>query len=441
MDSSHPIPTILASQVNEISSATPYFVVTKGFSTTLDASVLNFLYQPLIGIKAAALYCFFYYQYQLMNNISDWPQKVKHLLMHFNWSQNELFDVCQVLINYQLLSLYVHNVDAKTIVFWLMPPLLPKDFFIHPKFRQELKATLNDDVFNFRKTLFIKEWITNIEFQEYHPLGKQELNPNLEIMFNERNFLSQLAKYFKPAEIKKITLSPEWKQFFLDLLRQGKISYELLGILYYELAKNDQIMDFQQSKERFLQQLETHNTTKIKLISPDSDINAKINLLYTPTSISQQTWTGLNRDNLEYMSFIKELETISPYDYFLTLYRKKPSDEILQLFQIAIIKYQLPQSLVNLVLDFCHIQNKHFNLDYASKIFLTFSRKQINNLTAGMEHLRGPKNNVESKYNSSKQLNKLLLINEMVQKNETEQNAKQHVNFLEDTMEIDWTQI
>ncbi|WP_146637361.1 hypothetical protein [Spiroplasma clarkii] len=122
-----------------------YKVVLKNSISALDQKVLTYLYLPIIGAKAMALYQFLAYEYESIKELRNMKITEERILKNLGYSEDALDKQCKKLEALNLLEILQNNKKQHKI-YNVYAPLEPSDFFANKIFSALLlKNTSKDD--------------------------------------------------------------------------------------------------------------------------------------------------------------------------------------------------------------------------------------------------------------------------------------------------------
>ncbi|ATX70628.1 DnaD domain protein [Spiroplasma clarkii] len=133
-----------------------YKVVLKNSISALDQKVLTYLYLPIIGAKAMALYQFLAYEYESIKELRNMKITEERILKNLGYSEDALDKQCKKLEALNLLEILQNNKKQHKI-YNVYAPLEPSDFFANKIFSALLLKNTSKDDFDIARFIFKDE--------------------------------------------------------------------------------------------------------------------------------------------------------------------------------------------------------------------------------------------------------------------------------------------
>lgn len=138
----------------EVQPTDEYRVQLNGMLHESDRSILQFLYQPLVGAASISLYSLLWEEVQ-RNHLESTPVNHATLLSMLSASIDSIFEARIHLEGMGLLKTFVKGGDKKEFLYQLQPPLKPNEFFEDPMLSVFLYRQVGNSQFQRLKQHFV----------------------------------------------------------------------------------------------------------------------------------------------------------------------------------------------------------------------------------------------------------------------------------------------
>lgn len=362
-----------------------YKVVLKNMISALDQKVLTYLYLPIIGAKAMALYQFLAYEYEVSKELRNMKITEERILKNLGFSADALERQCKRLEALNLLEV-LHNEKKNSKIFNIYAPLEPSDFFNNTIFNAMLLKNTSTDDYDIAKFIFkdegdvleeqgytkrvtcITEVFDNVEDLPTMPVGKgmkskpKKSNPTLKEV-NATQIIEQLSENQIYVKKNDKTMKLIENIYSLYKVSLDKILNAIVAAYNFNSQKVDEeIMYGKLSAEIARDEVKT------------------LALNFDATNIIEE------KQKIK----VYEFETIESSDYLSLLMNgltiSQAHAEMLKKLQTT---YKLRNSVINCLLDFSYYKNDATIVpNYLYKIAGTMNELNIKTADAAMQYLK-----------------------------------------------------
>lgn len=389
---------IMVQHWTEVVPGDRYIVTMDGFFHDLDRKVLSYLYQPLIGPVCLSLYITLSSQVE-ENRLWSEPSLHYHLMSLLGLSLQEIYDARLKLEAIGLLKTYVKQEDdSKQYVYYLQPPLSPKQFFSDSMLNIFLYKKIGNQLYRRLKQFFADrpfqvEEYENVtrEFQQvftsssmmtesqdkdlFNHIGSRFIEkPEAETItvfpetFNFDLFLAGLSDHIIP----KSAITPTVKDAILKLAFLYGIDHiQMKNIVFTVINEKDEI-DIEQLRKTARDWYQLERSEELPML---------IDRTQPRTLLSE----NVSNDPKE-VRLIQYLETVSPRQVLKDISNgAEPSKADLQLIEEIMFQQKLPPGVTNVLIQYVLLKtDMKLHKSYVQKIASHWARKKIKTVQEAM---------------------------------------------------------
>ena len=331
---------LLTSDVYQVRSS--YMLDLTGYKTVLQ------LYQPLIGMEAAALYLTLNSELDQMT-LTKSPSLISRLCKLSGFSLNSLQESFDKLEAVGLVCSYVKQTNDNRYLFDLKMPLSPQEFINHQILDRLLKDRLKDE---YEKTIAIFQTY-NVNLNDYQEMTAS-FTDVFEIHHHEKNILKE--KKYKQKIQNSIENSYDLTLFYqgIENLQLSKKMFDQedekiiqqLGILYHINA-----LDMQDLVKQSM--IENHLNNRLLAQNCRNYYDLKMPEKFTEVFHKQSPLLQSEKQGESSLQkHIYYLENISPYDLLKDKTGgKEPLKRDLQVVESVLTTLQLEPGVVNVLIE------------------------------------------------------------------------------------------
>lgn len=326
-----------------------YVVINKSILSDIDRNIIINLYEPLVGPLAVSLYFTLWNDLGVLNMMSS--DLTHHHLMVVLKSGNQSIKVARESLEaFGLLKSYVKCGDINDYIYELYSPLTPLEFFNHPILNVVLYNNVGEKEYNNLKSLYK---LPKIELKDYTDITKK-----LDEVYDTSKFT--LSNDIKDKNSTSIEVSDRIDfDEIMSSIPKGIINEKALTKKTKELINNLAFIyniDTLKMIELIRNTLNEYgNIDKNGLrIMARKDYQYKTGTL--PTLVYRTQPDYLKNplgDNSKRGRIINIFENTTPYDFLRHKnHGGKPSGRDLKLLEKLMIDLELPQAVVNVLIDY-----------------------------------------------------------------------------------------
>lgn len=360
-----------------------YVVINKSILSDTDRNIIINLYEPLIGPLAVSLYFTLWNDLGMMNIMSkDFTHH--HLMVVLKSGTQSIKLARESLESFGLLKSYVKNGDINDYIYELYSPLSPLDFFNHPILNVVLYNNVGEREYNNLKSLYK---LPRIDLKEYTDITK---------------------KLDEVYDTSKFTLSSDIRDKVSNSIEvESKINFDEIMSSIPKNVINEKALT-KKAKELINNLAFIYNIDTLKMIELIRSVlneygNIDKNGLRLLARKDYQFKTGtlptlVYRTQPEYLKnplgdnskrgrIINVFENTTPYDFLrYKNHGAKPSSRDLKLIEKLMIDLELPQAVVNVLIDYVlKKSNNKLVADYVETIASQWKRAGLKTAKDAME--------------------------------------------------------
>lgn len=360
-----------------------YVVINKSILSDTDRNIIINLYEPLIGPLAVSLYFTLWNDLGMMNIMSkDFTHH--HLMVVLKSGTQSIKLARESLESFGLLKSYVKNGDINDYIYELYSPLSPLDFFNHPILNVVLYNNVGEREYNNLKSLYK---LPRIDLKEYTDITK---------------------KLDEVYDTSKFTLSSDIRDKVSNSIEvESKINFDEIMSSIPKNVINEKALT-KKTKELINNLAFIYNIDTLKMIELIRSVlneygNIDKNGLRLLARKDYQFKTGtlptlIYRTQPEYLKnplgdnskrgrIINVFENTTPYDFLrYKNHGAKPSSRDLKLIEKLMIDLELPQAVVNVLIDYVlKKSNNKLVADYVETIASQWKRAGLKTAKDAME--------------------------------------------------------
>lgn len=326
-----------------------YVVINKSILSDTDRNIIINLYEPLIGPLAVSLYFTLWNDLGNMNIMSkDFTHH--HLMVVLKSGTQSIKLARESLESFGLLKSYVKNGDINDYIYELYSPLSPQEFFNHPILNIVLYNNVGEREYNNLKNLYK---LPRIDLKEYTDITKKldevydtskfslssdirdKVNNSIEV--DSRINFDEIMSSISKNVINEKALTKKTK----ELINNLAFIYNIDTLKMIELIRS------------VLNEYGNIDKNGLRLLAR-KDYQFKTGSL--PTLIYRTQPEYLKNplgDNSKRGRIINVFENTTPYDFLRHKnHGAKPSSRDLKLLEKLMIDLELPQAVVNVLIDY-----------------------------------------------------------------------------------------
>lgn len=414
-----------------------YTVICESQITDFDYSIVNWLYQPIIGPCATSLYFMIFEQTKVLKKL-NLKFDVKSLCATLSITYKEFNEAKEKLEALKLLKTFMNKNIDKKFVFNIFPPLAPHDFFNDKILDNMLLNKIGKVSYEIARFNFVRD---EIKTEDYH-----EMTANFSDVFIN-DFIQANAKRIT-SNIKVITKEKTKVINYLD--------YSILDKCLIEKGVNEKLYHYLKD---LIEQLSTFYRIKEKsfatIIIKSIIITKENQRMIDETKLIQLCHNYYEKqlkssykpilkqeDSVQQLSFeveananslnikdakITEMKTIAAVDYFTLLKEKELTSQEVEIIRDLIVSYKLTNEVVNCLIEYVWFKNNsRIERNYITKIASTLNALNINCAEQAMEYLK----------KAYRQAQRKIVLNETINFSKANLKAKKLVN--EQKLKTDW---
>ena len=360
-----------------------YVVINKSILSDTDRNIIINLYEPLIGPLAVSLY------FTLWNDLGGVNMMSKdfthhHLMVVLKSGTQSIKLARESLEAFGLLKSYVKNGDINDYLYELYSPLSPSDFFNHPILNVVLYNNIGEREYNNLKSLYklprvdVKDYIDiTKKLDEVYDTSKFTLSNDLRdknsnsIEVDSRINFDEIMSSIPKNVINEKALTKKTK----ELINNLAFIYNIDTLKMIELIRS------------VLNEYGNIDKNGLRILAR-KDYQFKTGTL--PTLVYRTQPEYLKNplgDNSKRGRIINVFENTTPYDFLrLKNHGAKPSSRDLKLIEKLMIDLELPQAVVNVLIDYVlKKSNNKLVADYVETIASQWKRAGLKTAKDAME--------------------------------------------------------
>lgn len=364
-----------------------HYQVVCDFDLNINQKMLNYVYLPIVGIKAIDLYNTLLNEYDYLKNLySNVSMEDAHLLKLLNFNLEDLKQNKELLEAIGLIKTYINPHKKDFLIFKICEPLSWRDFS---------NNHLLIDLFRSK--------VSNLEFERTkfcfdgnnHLIGLVNVSKTFDQQFTNQITTKQFdfnKLYDELFKITKslITIDNDVRNNINTYYQDNKIlETEIIQCCYQALYKDG---------------LNTKVDNRILMLKIDNLIKQKnINDFNAVKKINRNINLFLGDINeLELKNIINDYHSLNSEQYLACIQKNPITSLDVKLIEKLRTGYQLPDFAINILIDYSIlINNGRLEPMYLQKIALTINRKNIKNIKDIIQHLKNAaKHHFENKHNN-----------------------------------------
>lgn len=414
-----------------------YTVTCESQITDFDYSIINWLYQPIIGPCATSLYFMIFEQTKVLKKL-NLKFDIKSLCTALSITHEQFNEAKEKLEALKLLKTFMNKKADKKFVFNLFPPLAPHDFFNDKILDNMLLNKIGKVSYEIARFNFVRD---EIKTEDY-----DEITANFSDVFIN-DFIQENAKRIT-SNIKVITKDKAKVINYIDYSLLDKCLIEKgVNEKLYHCIKDliEQLSTFYRIKEKsfatiiiksiFITKENQRMIDETKLIQLCHNYYEKqLKTLNKPVIKKEDTMQQLsfevesNANGLNIKDAkISEMKTIAAVDYFVLLKEKDLTSQEVEIIRDLLVSYKLTNEVVNCLIEYVWFKNnRRIERNYITKIASTLNSLNINSVEQAMEYLK----------KAYRQAQRKIVLSETIKFSEANLKAKKLAN--EQKLKTDW---
>ena len=376
-----------------------YVVLNKSILSDIDRNIIINLYEPLIGPLAVSLYFTLWNDLGTLNIMSA-DLTHHHLMVVLKSGINSIKIARESLESFGLLKTYVKNGDINDYIYELYSPLSPSEFFNHPILNVVLYNNVGEKEYNNLKGIYK---LPKIDLKDYTDITKKldevydtskftlsndiRSNNSIGIEVNDRINFDEIMSSIPKGIINEKAFTKKTK----ELINNLSFIYNIDTLKMIELIRNT------------LNEYGNIDKNGLRIMAR-KDYQYKTGTL--PTLIYRTQPDYLKNplgDNSKRGRIINVLENTTPYDFLRHKnHGAKPSSKDLKLLEKLMIDLELPQAVVNVLIDYVlKKSNNKLVPDYVELVASQWKRAGLKTAKDAMEFAEKEYKKTLSKNNDS----------------------------------------
>ncbi|AHF58167.1 DnaD domain protein [Spiroplasma eriocheiris] len=350
----------------KIESEVTYLVKRDYDLTNYDRLIVLYLYRPIIGHQAHALYLMLVYDDIELDINTKYGSE--HFLAILQMTYDELIKAKHQLETIGLLKVLKREKGTHYI---LKPqlPITPDAFFSNPVLCSYLSDKLGHQNFLLIKDKFLK----NDKYIDITSESTVLQNPNLLLNID----FIYIDKYLAGKNANSKLYLP-YKDKIVQLVNYYHIlTKDIANFIYQAISVENKTRIFSYHKfQMLLSDFYQKETLKKQVNGEQLNLIIDEENVVSPSSMKEAK--------------IKEMATIDPIEY-LTLLRDnvRPTPIEIDIIRDLILNYQLKNGVVNCLIEYVWFKNnKRIERSYCEKIANTFNQLKITTVKKAMDHLK-----------------------------------------------------
>lgn len=376
-----------------------YVVLNKSILSDIDRNIIINLYEPLIGPLAVSLYFTLWNDLGTLNIMSA-DLTHHHLMVVLKSGINSIKIARESLESFGLLKTYVKNGDINDYIYELYSPLSPSEFFNHPILNVVLYNNVGEKEYNNLKGIYK---LPKIDLKDYTDITKKldevydtskftlsndiRSNNSIGIEVNDRINFDEIMSSIPKGIINEKAFTKKTK----ELINNLSFIYNIDTLKMIELIRNT------------LNEYGNIDKNGLRIMAR-KDYQYKTGTL--PTLIYRTQPDYLKNplgDNSKRGRIINVFENTTPYDFLRHKnHGAKPSSKDLKLLEKLMIDLELPQAVVNVLIDYVlKKSNNKLVPDYVELVASQWKRAGLKTAKDAMEFAEKEYKKTLSKNNDS----------------------------------------
>lgn len=360
-----------------------YVVLNKSILSDIDRNIIINLYEPLIGPLAVSLYFTLWNDLGTLNIMSA-DLTHHHLMVVLKSGINSIKIARESLESFGLLKTYVKNGDINDYIYELYSPLSPSEFFNHPILNVVLYNNVGEKEYNNLKGIYK---LPKIDLKDYTDITKKldevydtskftlsndiRSNNSIGIEVNDRINFDEIMSSIPKGIINEKAFTKKTK----ELINNLSFIYNIDTLKMIELIRNT------------LNEYGNIDKNGLRIMAR-KDYQYKTGTL--PTLIYRTQPDYLKNplgDNSKRGRIINVFENTTPYDFLRHKnHGAKPSSKDLKLLEKLMIDLELPQAVVNVLIDYVlKKSNNKLVPDYVELVASQWKRAGLKTAKDAME--------------------------------------------------------
>lgn len=365
--------------------ADQYVVVNKTILTEVDKKNLINLYEPIIGYTAVGLYLTFWSDLDRLEIMSkDFTHH--HLMSILNCDLDRIKVAREALEAVGLMKTYFKEGNINSYVYELYSPLSASEFFNNPILNIVLYNNVGEIEYNDLKNMYKK---VNIDIRDYTDITKT-LNETFEA--TDAPLVDARERVTLPLNIKSdldfdliIASIPKGILNEKAISKKTKELMVNLSFIYHlDSLKMTELIRASLNERGFIDKDELRKNARKYYQFKAGSLPT---LVYRTQPEYLKTPMG---DNSEIGKIIAVFENTTPYDFLKSKYHgTNPTPRDLKLLEALMIDLELPQAVVNVLIDYVLKKNNNkLSASYVETIAGQWKRANLKTANEAMDFAR-----------------------------------------------------
>jgi len=381
--------------------ADQYVVINKTVLTEVDKKNIINLYEPIIGYTAVSLYLTFWSDLDRLEIISkDFTHH--HLMSILKCDLEQIKIAREALEAIGLMKTYYKEGNINSYVYELYSPLSASEFFNNPVLNIVLYNNIGEAEYNALKNIYKK---VNIDIREYTDITK---TVNETFIATNAPVIDARERSVLPLNIKSDLdfdmIIASIPRGILNEKALNKKTRELMNnlsfIYNFDTSKMIELIRMSLNERGFIDKEELRKNARKHYQFKSGTLPT---LVYRTQPEYLKTPMG---DNSDYGKIIAVFENTTPYDFLKNKYHgTNPTSRDLKLLEMLMIDLELPQAVVNVLIDYALKKNNNkLSSGYIETIAGQWKRANLKTAKEAMDFAR--KEHKKMNKNTSKEVTK-----------------------------------
>ncbi|ATZ19985.1 DnaD domain protein [Mesoplasma lactucae] len=384
-----------------------YKVIADSSLCDIDRQALINLYQPIIGSSACAAYFTICEEAKIMAKLSNITFDQSRLSVILGERDDKVECYIRNLEGMNLLK-RTKTKNSDLIKIYVKKPLSPKEFFDNYLYAGILRNKLDDDSFDVLKfhlgfdtpqeTMINPELEEDmsVTFAEAFPTDFSKIKRNNEETITNFKVENNVPQFDMNHQLHNVNLSNLHMLMSIKGMNPTALTKPIVSLILNNLeegiTEDELVMVLQKSYDN-----KSHEISE-----------SYFNVLFKQLVISKQRVEKSPQEQKIY-----EMESMDPYDFATALLEEEPQYWVRQVIDKLQRKYDLPNGLVNCLLEFSYYKNdKKIVGSYLCKIAKSLNKKGINKTKEAMDYLKNSAKYADSDFDLSSEMMELDNLNE-----------------------------
>ena len=405
--------------VKAVNNKTIYYVKTLNFYSINEVNEITMLYQPITSSNATSLYLTILAEWEFAKNYAI-EKEHQRLFDITNLTKNEFIESIEQLESVGLIRTYYkkdEQSDKDSVIYELYKPKDPKSFFSSDYLSTKLKTSLSELDFEMTKSYFKLPKVSLNNYQEVTNIERvnkaiNEISPPSINKNNSKN-KNQDIRSLKQTATHNLQQSNQFKQSAKIVEKQveqvkkhkEEVDKEILELknkrsnfLEQKLKEHkisntvtSEVLEASDTKERKVEK-ESKNETGLmstlnllESLNQTAEIDTNVNYYYANEKNKDD---NLDVDAKKMQKKVNNIKTLDPFKYFKYRSNVEPNE-----FQKEVIykmkkEMDLPNDIINIIIDHNFNRNGYVNKNYALKIAQTIKDNNIVKLEQAVKFLK-----------------------------------------------------